>query len=65
MIIDKEQIRELTPGQQETLAVIELQQMGKREQLLKQAGHYRGMSWLPFVVFFYRLDCHDSHEPKV
>jgi hypothetical protein len=50
MNITKDQIRQLTPEQQETLASIEVQRVKKREQLLRQARHYRGQQWLPALA---------------
>lgn len=48
--LTKDQIRQLTPEQQETLASIEVQRVKKREQLLWQARHYRGQQWLPALA---------------
>jgi muconolactone delta-isomerase len=50
MSITMDQIQQLTPEQQETLASIDVQHAKTREQLWKQAGHYRRMSWLPDLV---------------
>ena len=48
--LTKDQIQQLTPEQQETLASIEVQHVKTRQRLLKQVGHYRAMSWLPALV---------------
>ena len=50
MNITKDQIRQLTPEQQETLASIEVRRVKKREQLLRQARHYRGQQWVPALA---------------
>jgi hypothetical protein len=50
MNITKDQMQQLTPEQQETLASIEVQHAKTRQRLLKQARHYRAMSWLPALV---------------
>jgi hypothetical protein len=53
--LTKDQIRRLTPEQQDTLAAIEVQRAKKREQLSEQARRYRGQQWLPalgLVVLF-------------
>jgi len=48
--ITKDQIKRLTPEQQETLASIEVQHTKTRGRLLKQVGNYRAMSWFPALV---------------
>ena len=50
MNITKNQIQQLTPEQQEALASTVIKRDARRQRLLKQGGHYRGMSWLPFLV---------------
>ena len=50
MNITKDQIKQLTSEQQETLASIEVRRVKKREQLLRQARHYRGQQWLPALA---------------
>jgi len=46
----KDQIRQLTPEQQEALGSIVVKRDAMRQRLLKQRGHYVAMSWLPALV---------------
>jgi len=50
MNITKDQIHQLTPEQQESLASIEIQHVKTRQRLLKQAGQYSGMVWFHSLV---------------
>ena len=50
MNITKDQIQQLAPEQQETLASIAVQDAKTRQRLLKQAGQYSGMVWFHSLV---------------
>jgi len=53
MNITKDQVQHLPPQQGETVALIEFEEGNKRRELLKQAGPYRGLSWLPKLFIFF------------
>ena len=48
--LTKEQIQELTPEQQETVATLEARRTQQMQELLAQARHYPGQRWMPALV---------------
>ena len=49
--LTKDQIKKLTPEQQETIGILEAQRIRRRLELLGQAQRYRGFYLVPTVLF--------------